>query len=144
MKIKCLEEKYSFFGGGNLTDQTLLSTHRQNVVPDLDPNFMTLWCYSWNNIVKKVMLKNICRRQKIMENYPACRVNRLTICVGRTPIILFIIITGKRKWAVARDFQQYGILTCVDSDEPLQPPFKLRNTKWCLVSSLTLIEYSSD
>ena len=35
-------------------------------------------------------------------------------------------------------------LTCVDSDEPLQPPFKLRNSKWCSVSSLTIIEYSSD
>ena len=27
----------------------------------------------------------------------------------------------------------------VDSDEPLQPPFKLRNSKWCSVSSLTII-----
>ena len=35
-------------------------------------------------------------------------------------------------------------LTSVDSDEPLQPPFKLRNSKWCPVSSLTIIEYSSD
>ena len=26
----------------------------------------------------------------------------------------------------------------------LQPPFKLRNSKWCSFSSLTLIEYSSD
>ena len=36
------------------------------------------------------------------------------------------------------------ILKCVDSDEPLQPPFKLGNSKWCSVSSLTIIEYSSD
>ena len=35
-------------------------------------------------------------------------------------------------------------LASVDSDEPLQPPFKLRNSKWCSVSSLTIIEYSSD
>ena len=34
------------------------------------------------------------------------------------------------------DFQQCGILTSVDSDEPVQPAFKLRNS----VSSLTLIE----
>ena len=47
-------------------------------------------------------------------------------------------------WASAWDFQQCGILTCVDSDEPLQPPVKLRNSKWCSVSSLTVIEYSSD
>ena len=38
-------------------------------------------------------------------------------------------------------FQQCGILTSVDSDEPVQPPFKLRNFKWCSISSLTLIEY---
>ena len=47
-------------------------------------------------------------------------------------------------WAVTCDFQQCGSLTCVDSDEPLQPPFKLRNSKWCSVSSLTVKEYSSD
>ena len=40
--------------------------------------------------------------------------------------------------------QQCGILTSVDSDEPLQPPFKLRNSKWCSVRSVTIIEYSSD
>ena len=34
-----------------------------------------------------------------------------------------------------RNFQQCGILSNVDSDEPVQPPFKLRNSKWCLVSS---------
>ena len=32
----------------------------------------------------------------------------------------------------------------LDSDEPVQPPFKLRNFKLCSVSSLTLIEYSCD
>ena len=45
---------------------------------------------------------------------------------------------------MAWDYKQCGILTCVDSDEPVQPPFKLRNSKWCSVSSLTLIEYSSN
>ena len=42
------------------------------------------------------------------------------------------------------DFQQCGILTSVHSDEPVQTPVKLRNSKFCSVSSLTLIEYSSD
>ena len=41
--------------------------------------------------------------------------------------------------AVACDFQQCGILTIVDSYEPVQPPFKLRNAKCCSVSSLTVI-----
>ena len=31
--------------------------------------------------------------------------------------------------AATCDFQQYGILITVDSDEPMQPPFKLRNSK---------------
>ena len=35
-------------------------------------------------------------------------------------------------------------LTSVDSDEPVQPPVKLRNSKRCSVSSVLLIEYSSD
>ena len=30
---------------------------------------------------------------------------------------------------MARDFQQCGILACVDSDQPVQPPHKLRNSK---------------
>ena len=47
-------------------------------------------------------------------------------------------------WAATCDFQQCGILTSVDSDKPVQPPFKLRNWKWCPISSLTLIENSSD
>ena len=48
------------------------------------------------------------------------------------------------RWASACDFQQCGILISVDSGEPVQPPVKLRNSKWCSVSSLTIIEYSSD
>ena len=46
--------------------------------------------------------------------------------------------------AMTCDFQQCGILTSVDSGEPVQPPYKLRNSKWCLASSLTVVEYSSD
>ena len=46
--------------------------------------------------------------------------------------------------SVTRDFQQCGILTGVDSDEPVQLLLKLRNSKWCSVSSLTLIEFLSD
>ena len=47
-------------------------------------------------------------------------------------------------WAMTCDFQQCGILNSVDSDEPVQHPCKLRNSKWCLVSSLSVIEYLSD
>ena len=31
--------------------------------------------------------------------------------------------------AMTYDFQQCVILTSVDSDQPVQPPFKLRNSK---------------
>ena len=47
-------------------------------------------------------------------------------------------------WAMTHDFLQCGIFRCVDSNEPVQSPFKLRNPNWCSVSSLTLIEYSSN
>ena len=47
-------------------------------------------------------------------------------------------------WAPTHHFQQCGILKDVDTDVPVQPPFNLRNSKWCSVSSLTLLEYSSD
>ena len=47
-------------------------------------------------------------------------------------------------WAATCDFQRCGILTSVDSDKPVQPPFKLRNSKWCSISSLTFIEYFSN
>ena len=33
-----------------------------------------------------------------------------------------------KKWTATCDFHQCGILTSVDSDKPLQPPFKLRNS----------------
>ena len=56
----------------------------------------------------------------------------------------FSRIKAHRSWAVACDFQQCGILTYIDSDEPVQPPFKLRNSKLCLVSSLKFMEYSND
>ena len=40
--------------------------------------------------------------------------------------------------------KQCDILTSVNSDEPMQPPFMRRNSKWRSVSSLTFIVYSSD
>ena len=51
--------------------------------------------------------------------------------IKRHPIFTDILV---EKWATINiimrlDFQQCGILTCVDSDGPGQPPFKLRNSK---------------
>ena len=47
-------------------------------------------------------------------------------------------------YATTCDFQQYGILPSVDSDEPVQPHFKLRNSKICSASSFRVMKYSSD
>ena len=43
---------------------------------------------------------------------------------------------GLQKWAATCDFQQCGILTWIDSNEPEHSPFKLRDSKCCSVSSL--------
>ena len=56
----------------------------------------------------------------------------------------FVWVLATLIWASTWDFQQCGILTCVDSEEPVQPPFKPRKSKWYSVSSLTIIKYSSD
>ena len=58
--------------------------------------------------------------------------------------ILEMLFYSPDIWAATYDFQQCGILTSVDWDENVQPPFQLRNSKCCLVSSLTVIEYLSD
>ena len=47
-------------------------------------------------------------------------------------------------WVMPCDFKQCGIFTSIDSDGPVQPPFKFRNSKRCSVRSLRLKEYSSD
>ena len=71
---------------------------------------------------------------------------RETEKVTKTSMVLNAALQDmcKQTWAATCDFQQRGILTSVDSEEPVQPPFKLRNSKWCSVSSLTLVEYSSN
>ena len=42
---------------------------------------------------------------------------------------------NKINWVVTCDFQQCGIMTSIDSDEPVHPLFMLRNSKCCSVSS---------
>ena len=54
------------------------------------------------------------------------------------------LVSLDNNWAVTCVFQQCGILTSVDSDEPVQPALKFSNPKWRSVSSLIFIEYSSD
>ena len=93
-------------------------------------------------------------------DHPDCIVWSLmehSICLKRVKYVLLLawfktsstssstfVKTEIKIWAAAWDFQQFDILTSVDPNEPLQPPFKLRNSKWSSVSSLTIIKYSSD
>ena len=75
------------------------------------------------------------------------RTTAITECwsrVGESVFSFCLSMSLYYNWAAAWDFQQFDNSTSVDSDEPLQPPFKLRNSKWCSVSSLTIIECSSD
>ena len=49
-----------------------------NVRPDLDPNCLTLWWYSWMIVLKKLIKKKKKKKkkhrwQKSMQNYPACK-----------------------------------------------------------------------
>ena len=75
---------------------------------------------------------------------PAKALIRLCICAGWSEALLVAhTLLLEISIASACDFQQCGILTSLDSDETVQPPFKLRNSKLCSVSSLTLIELSS-
>ena len=42
------------------------------------------------------------------------------------------------------DFKQCGGLTSVDSVKSVKPPVKLRSSKLCSASSLTVVEYKSE
>ena len=46
---------------------------------------------------------------------------------------MIVLSTCLNIWAATWDFQQCGILTWIDSGEPLPPPFELRNSKCCSV-----------
>ena len=82
----------------------------------------------------------------ILDGQSLKKINRPTLnIVYSLPLYkpLFTTMYVFNKWATKCDFQQCSTLTSVDSDEPVQSPFKLRTSKWCSVSSLTLMAYSS-
>ena len=74
------------------------------------------------------------------------RYGRVTLNTGIFYLALALLLTpiSFLNYAATCDFQQCGILTSVDSEEPVQSHFKLRAAKRCSASSLTLIEYLSD
>ena len=57
---------------------------------------------------------------------------------------MYRLFALQNRRAVTRDFLQCGILTIVASDKPVQPPYKLRISKYCSVSSLRHIHSVSD
>ena len=63
---------------------------------------------------------------------------RISNCGGLSQMLHDMRIE-KNSWATTSDFQQCSILTSVDSDESLQNPVKLRHSKCCSVSSLTVM-----
>ena len=65
---------------------------------------------------------------------PSCLRHQKSLLAGQDKKLLI--------WAATFDFQQCSILTSIDSDKLVQPPFKLWNSKWCSVSSLSVKEYS--
>ena len=87
-------------------------------------------------------------RQRILEPHDS----RVFACLRSlndpkwNTVIQFQLTPGHSKLNLNHDiwFTTMWHLTSVYSEEPMQPPFKLRNSKWCSVISLTVIEYSSD
>ena len=67
---------------------------------------------------------------------PVYKKNKIAslLCIFETTI------ASNHIWAVTCDFQQCGILTSVDPDQPVQSPVKLSNSKCCSVSILTVID----
>ena len=57
----------------------------QNVMPDLDPNFLPLWWYYWKNFSKKLILKNIGRRQKSHAKLPRMQSHKISHLIVNTP-----------------------------------------------------------
>ena len=156
-------ESFNHFHGANLKgfkSTTFLAHLRKPRV--LSP-LRTFRTCVWNELellackdaMKHISLRDITQNSEITQtirNYGTTFKDRhmaVTTVVHKHYFFAFrlrycIVHDNETKWASAWDFQQCGILTCVDSDEPVQSPFKLRNSKWCSVSSLTIIEYSSD
>ena len=75
----------------------------------------------------------------------------LLILMTECPVLKYVTCTFSPtiKWAVTCDFQQCGILTSVDSDEPVQLPFKaaysvtmniFRKKKYFLFKSFAKVE----
>ena len=117
--------------------------------------FNLSWCLPKLLITHNENSWDVISRQHI-QNQQYCRYNGMFWTEGgrfgeyarRTGSIksylVSILNSPEDNWAMTYDFLQYGILTSVDSGQPVQPPFKLRNSTCCSASSWTFIEYASN
>ena len=65
----------------------------------------------------------------IKLDFPTAASPAKTTLNMRSGALLNLDAVWNRRKQLSRDFKQCGILTSIDSDEPVQPPFKLRNSK---------------
>ena len=80
------------------------------------------------------------RLQPVASQFQVKHSTTETLCSIKTPCEYFRLLL---LYEPRHEISNFDILISVDLDEPQQPPFKLRNSKWCSVSSLTIIEYLS-
>ena len=86
---------------------------------------------------RNFMFINLCIN-RIMVYFRVSVMNQMKMTWCLVIMMLLLCMRYKTFRAATCDFQQCGILTSVGSDEPVQPPFELRNSKYCSVSSLKL------
>ena len=71
-------------------------------------------------------VKMLCVYHHVRSNADAKSCDRLFVLSYLSPVLYQM---ARRVLVIACDFQQCGILSCVDSNEHVQPHFKLRNSK---------------
>ena len=68
-----------------------------------------------------------CKELFDTKNVDYCMIHNNVVCYNKEKE--FILDPHIKFWFLTCDFQQYGIVTSVDSEEPVQPHFRLRNYK---------------
>ena len=120
---------------GNANFQSLILMHYMHMIK---------YYYIWLRMQYRKLLTNTnCRIASVANPASSpwmCDLGITDFFLKREALLQKLIFNSLKResdiiWAVTCGFQQFDILTSVDSEEPLQPPFKLRNSKWCSVSS---------
>ena len=90
---------------------------------DSDQDRLTHYKCSWVNSLKNEILKKVSRWREKHEKLPSMQ---------------------RVKMSAAGTFEPQHVISNNVTFWQVQPPIKLRNSKWCLISSLTLIGYTSN